>query len=166
MYCRSFWKRIIPFALALGLGLLAANILRRENFAENGQEKYSAKVVYSEKGTGISGGSDIGTGLPPFYNEKSSKASSSETKTLQIVSKPRAIYTDAARQNQIQGKVRLRVTFLASGQIGDVSPISNLPDGLTEQAITAAKQIKFKPEIRNGKPIPAIKIVEYNFTIY
>jgi len=158
MCCKSFWKRIVPFALALGLGILAVNILPRENLAEN----HLAKAVHSEKGTGSSGGAE----LPPFYNEKSSKASSLETKAFQIISKPRANYTDAARQNQIQGKVRLRVTFSASGRIGNVSSINDLPDGLTEQAIAAARQIKFQPEMRNGEPITLIKIVEYNFTIY
>jgi len=69
MCCKNFWKRIVPFALAVWLSLLAVNILQRENFAENGQEKSLVKVIYSEQGTGISGNSDTATGLPPFYNQ-------------------------------------------------------------------------------------------------
>ncbi|MBA2736364.1 MAG: energy transducer TonB, partial [Pyrinomonadaceae bacterium] len=85
---------------------------------------------------------------------------------LKIISKPRANYTDAARQNQIQGTVTLRVTFLASGQIGKISLVNDLPDGLTEQAIAAARTIRFEPQIVNGKPRTVTKTVQYNFTIY
>jgi TonB family protein len=85
---------------------------------------------------------------------------------LKIISKPRANYTDAARQNQIQGTVTLRVTFLESGHIGSVSPISGLPDGLTEQAMAAAAQIRFEPANKNGEPITVTKSVQYSFTIY
>ncbi len=164
MCCKSFWKRIVSFILAVGLGLLAEDILQKESPAENNQENFFVKVVYSEKGTGISGRSD--KGLPPFYIQKSPETSNSKTSVLKVLSKPCPTYTDAARQNQIEGKVRLRVTFLASGQIGHIVPINNLSDGLTEQAIAAAKEIKFDPATRNGVPISITKIIEYNFTIY
>jgi TonB family protein len=62
--------------------------------------------------------------------------------------------------------VRLRVTFLASGQIGSVSPVSGLSYGLTEQAIAAAKQIRFEPAKVNGVPQTVTKQIEYSFSIY
>ncbi|MGI8884213.1 MAG: energy transducer TonB [Pyrinomonadaceae bacterium] len=88
------------------------------------------------------------------------------TQAMKIVSKPRANYTDAARQNQVQGTVTLRVTFLPSGQIGSISPVSGLPYGLTEQAIAAARSIKFEPQMVNGSPVGVTKQVQYSFTIY
>ena len=88
------------------------------------------------------------------------------TEKIKFISKPRAGYTDEARTNQIQGTVRVRVQFLPSGQIGSVSPVSGLPYGLTEQAIAAAKQIRFEPAKKNGVPIQSVAIVEYNFNIY
>jgi hypothetical protein len=54
----------------------------------------------------------------------------------------------------------LKVTFLASGQIGSISTIKGLPNGLTEKAIAAARSIKFE----TGKTIT--RSVEYSFTIY
>ena len=83
-----------------------------------------------------------------------------------ITAKPRAPYTDAARQNQFTGTVTLRVTFLASGQIGSISPISGQPYGLTEQAIAAARQIRFEPAKKNGVPQTVTKQVQYSFTLY
>ena len=85
---------------------------------------------------------------------------------VQVLSKPRAIYTDAARLNFTEGKVVLRVTFSANGQIGAISVITGLSDGLTEQAIAAARGIKFEPARRDGVPYSVTKPVEYTFTIY
>ena len=85
---------------------------------------------------------------------------------LKILSKPRANYTDAARQAQVQGKVVLRVTFAANGTIGGISVISGLGNGLTEQAIAAARNIKFEPAKKNGQAVSTVKSIEYTFTIY
>ncbi len=107
-------------------------------------------------GTG-SGGSDRG-GPPPVRPPI--------TKDLRIISKTRPGYTDAARQNQITGTVTLRVTFLASGQIGGITTISGLPHGLTEQAIAAARRITFEPKMVNGVPQSISRPVTFTFTIY
>lgn len=88
------------------------------------------------------------------------------TAGLKILSKPRANYTDAARANNIQGTVILRVTFLASGQIGSISSIKGLPNGLTEQAIAAARRISFEPAKRDGQGQAVTRQIEYSFTIY
>lgn len=109
---------------------------------------------------GIGDGTGVGTrgGAPP--------PPSGVTTGLSIISKPRPGYTDPARQNQVQGTVILKVTFLASGQIGNISTVKGLPNGLTEQAIAAARRITFKPKMKNGIPIASIRNVEYSFTIY
>jgi|CXWL01.1.fsa_nt_gi TonB family protein len=88
------------------------------------------------------------------------------TQGLKILGKPRPGYTDAARQNNIQGTVILRVTFLASGQIGSISPVKGLPNGLTEQAIAAARRISFEPAKTNGVGQSVTKQIEYSFSIY
>lgn len=88
------------------------------------------------------------------------------TKGVTITSKPTPRYTDAARQNNVQGTVTLRVTFNANGTIGGIAPVNQLPYGLTEQAIQAARQIRFEPAMRNGQPYAVTKQVQYSFTIY
>lgn len=88
------------------------------------------------------------------------------TQGLKIISKPRPGYTDAARTNNIQGTVILRVTFLGSGQIGGISPVKGLPNGLTEQAIAAARRISFEPAKTNGQGQTVTKQIEYSFSIY
>ena len=88
------------------------------------------------------------------------------TKNIEITSKPRANYTDAARQAQVQGTVTLRVTFNANGTIGSISAVNGLPNGLTEQAIAAARNIRFTPAMQNGVPKTVVKQVQYTFTLY
>jgi TonB family protein len=99
------------------------------------------------------------------------KAQTETDKPLRIVSKPRANYTDAARMNNIQGTVMVRVTFLADGTIGKVTDVpqnhENLRKyGLVKASIEAAKKVKFEPLVKNGKPIQVIKILTYTFTLY
>lgn len=106
-------------------------------------------------------GSGIGNG------DSQKTVQTEETATgIRILSKPRSNYTDAARKNGIEGDVRLRVIFLSSGEIGSISPVTTLPDGLTEQAIAAARQIKFIPATKSGVPVSVAKLVEYRFSIY
>jgi TonB family protein len=94
------------------------------------------------------------------------KAPRNDPDSIKIISKPRPIYPDEARENNVQGTVVLSVVFLRSGNIGDVEPIMTLPDGLTEQAIVAAKRIRFEPQRRNGRPVTTRKKIKYTFTIY
>jgi len=112
----------------------------------------------SGNGGGIGDGDGPGGG-PPGIVEK-------VTTPLKIISKPKAPYTDEARQNNVQGSVTLKITFLASGQIGGVTAVTRLPYGLTEQAIAAAKQIRFEPKKVNGAPVSVTMTFQYGFNIY
>lgn len=86
--------------------------------------------------------------------------------TVKILSKPRVMSTEESRRNNTQGKIKLIVEFMANEKIGLVFALQTLPDGLTENCIAAAQQIKFKSEKKNGKPISVVKIIEYSFTLY
>ena len=115
-------------------------------------------------GNGDGTGNGTGRGAPP--PPPSRPPVEVVTVPFRIISKPRPGYTDAARQNQVTGVVRLKVTFLASGAIGSIAPVSGLPYGLTEQAISAARQIKFEPQKKNGSAVAVTKTIEYSFSIY
>ena len=78
----------------------------------------------------------------------------------------KAIYTDAARVNETEGSVRLKVTLLANGQVGSIIPVTTLPHGLTEQAVAAARQIKFEPKKMDGIPVSTTVTIDYSFEIY
>jgi hypothetical protein len=125
----------------------------------------------SGRGTGMGSGGDglgrgIGSGSGTGSGDGSGPGDSTGNTGVKILSKPRPSLTDTARQNNVQGAVTLRVTFLASGTIGAIIPISGLPYGLTEQAIAAARSIRFRPAKRKGVPYTKSMLVQYNFSVY
>jgi TonB family protein len=58
---------------------------------------------------------------------------------------PQPRYTDAARWARTVGTVRLYLLIGDDGRVQDVIVERGLPDGLTEQAVTAVKTWRFKP---------------------
>lgn len=83
---------------------------------------------------------------------------------LKIISKPPVAYTEAARRNQVSGNIKVAVEFGADGKIGFAFPFQDLPDGLTANAINAAKSIKFEPAVKDGKSITVVSVIEYSFS--
>lgn len=83
-----------------------------------------------------------------------------------LLLKPEPKYTEEARRNQITGTVMLRVVFSSSGEIVQIRALRTLPFGLTERAIEAARQIKFVPATRGGRPVSMHMQLEYNFNLY
>ncbi|HEV2882524.1 MAG TPA: energy transducer TonB [Pyrinomonadaceae bacterium] len=88
------------------------------------------------------------------------------TRKAQITSKPEPLYTEEARKNQVTGTVRLRLILGASGSVSGITPVSRLPDGLTEKAIEAARKISFRPAEKDGRKVSQYVTIEYNFNIY
>lgn len=101
-----------------------------------------------------------------FYNHFNKKEKSPDYVEMKVLSKPRPGYTDLARSINAQGKILLAVLFDSSGKIGQILVLQGLPGGLTENAVTAVRQIQFEPARENGKPISVVKVIQYNFTIY
>jgi hypothetical protein len=113
----------------------------------------------------------LGSGSGNLTGHKTSDSQAAnckgETTAIKILSQPQvSINNEARRAMQLSGTVRLRVTFLASGEVGLISPINRLPYGLTEDSITAARKIKFVPAKECGVAVTAAKVVEYSFNLY
>ncbi len=132
----------------------------------------------SGRGTGMGSGNGSGSGSGDGDGNGDGSGSGSSragnpppppvgvTSPLRIISNPRATYTEAARTNNVQGSVLVKVTLLASGQVGGVTVVRGLPHGLSEKAIAAAKMIRFEPKKVNGVPVTSTKTMEYTFSIY
>lgn len=88
------------------------------------------------------------------------------SRQLLLLTKPRPRYTDDARQNNVQGTVELQVRFMGNGDIGSICAVKGLRRGLTEQAVEAAKRIKFVPAEIGGQPADVVRRVTYTFSIY
>jgi TonB family protein len=88
------------------------------------------------------------------------------TQRARVLAKPEPQYTEAARRNQVTGSVVLSVIFTEAGEISGIRAVKTLPDGLTEKAIAAARQIRFVPAVRDGRPVSVYMQLEYNFNLY
>lgn len=101
---------------------------------------------------------------PPSKETGTSAASAVDEKPVPLRA-PTPRYTEAARANKIQGTVTMRVLVDAAGDVKQVKVVQGLPDGLTEQAIEAARQAKFKPAMKDGKPVPYWVIIQMDFNV-
>ena len=107
---------------------------------------------------GGGGGGGIDYSRPFRQNEVTQRAL--------ITFKPEPGFTEEARRNSVTGTVRLRAILSASGEVTNITTVKGLPDGLTEKAISAARQIKFRPAQKDGRAVSQYVVLEYNFNIY
>lgn len=131
---------------------------------EKAADKTESTRLPSGFGAGRGGSGDgagSGDGSPPQTPTKPG-----QTSPMKILSKQQAKYTDLARAYNIVGSVMLKVTFLANGTVGAITPVSRLPFGLTTAAITAAKSVRFEPAMKNGAAVTVSRTVLFTFTIY
>jgi TonB family protein len=82
-----------------------------------------------------------------------------------ITYRERADYTQEAREKKVEGNVLLRVIFGVDGKIGAIRVESGLPYGLTEEAIRAARRIRFEPAMKDGKPVSVRGNLEFGFSL-
>lgn len=84
---------------------------------------------------------------------------------------PRAIdlvrpeYSEAARQAGTSGEVKLALELDEKGAVTSVTPLTVLPNGLTEQAVASARRTRFRPAEVNGRPARGRGVITYNFRI-
>jgi TonB family protein len=116
----------------------------------------------AHEGGGGPGGGGGGGGVDYNRPFKTSEV----TRKAVITSKPEPGFTEEARKNNVTGVVRLRAILSAGGSVQGISVVKGLPDGLTERAISAAKQIRFTPAEKDGRNVSQYVTLEYNFNIY
>jgi TonB family protein len=83
----------------------------------------------------------------------------------QILAKPRPAYTEEARRLKIEGEVQLEVVFGASGEVHILRVIHGLGHGLDENAVIAAKAIRFLPAKKNGHTVDSTATVHIIFQL-
>jgi TonB family protein len=83
----------------------------------------------------------------------------------QILAKPRPAYTEEARRLEIEGEVQLEVVFGASGDVLILRVVRGLGHGLDENAVIAAKAIRFLPARRDGHTVDSTALVHIIFQL-
>jgi TonB family protein len=79
--------------------------------------------------------------------------------------KPEPEYSEEARKAKFQGAVLLSIIIDANGHTRDVKVIRPLGLGLDEKAVEAVLKWRFKPSLKDGKPVAVSANVEVNFRL-
>lgn len=113
----------------------------------------------------VSAGFDTST-LAPLRERKSVNAAVDiNMKAVEILGKPRPLYTEEARRLRIEGEVLLRILFGADGKLKVQAVISGLGHGLDESAVLSATQIQFRPATQNGQAVDQTATVRVRFQL-
>ncbi len=78
---------------------------------------------------------------------------------------PEPEYSELARQAKYQGTVVFSLIVDTSGHAVHMSVLRPLGMGLDVQAMGAVSQWRFKPGMKDGKPVPVLATVEVNFRL-
>jgi TonB family protein len=120
----------------------------------------------SGKGTGFGPGEgyNTGGGGPRLGGGSGGGPATSVDQQPILLNNPVPRYTEEARKNKIQGTVTARVLIGADGSVKQVKIVRGLPDGLDEQAIQAAYQLRFRAAMKSGQPVAFWKnvLIEFN----
>ncbi len=84
---------------------------------------------------------------------------------IPIVS-PEAEFSEEARRLKYQGICAISIVVDAHGYPQNLRVVRPLGMGLDEKALEAVRRYRFKPALKNGKPVPAIMTIEVNFRLY
>ena len=120
------------------------------------------------KGTGIGEGDGAGLGEGfgrgtggGFYRPGAGVTSP------RVLEEKKPSYTADAMRAKVQGAVWLECIVMPDGTVGNVRVTRSLDSvfGLDQEAIKAARQWKFVPGMREGKPVPVLITIELTFTL-
>ena len=78
---------------------------------------------------------------------------------------PEPEYSEEARKAKWQGSVLLSLVVDESGKAVGIKVTKSLGLGLDQKAIEAVEKWRFKPGMKDGKPVPVMASVEVNFRL-
>lgn len=74
-------------------------------------------------------------------------------------------YSELARKSKLQGVIVLYVQISPEGNATQMHVTKRLGMGLDQKAMEAVKHWKFKPGMRDGKPVTVEATIEVNFRL-
>jgi len=75
-------------------------------------------------------------------------------------------FTEAARQQNFQGSVSIKLIVDSQGNPQDVRLLSHLGMGLDEKAIEAVRQYRFRPAMYQGHPVSVQIVIDVDFHLH
>ena len=115
---------------------------------------------------GPGNGSSRGQGGKDYSGDAFQLGSGSGITPPVAISKPEPRYTEEARRARVQGVVILSCVIDEQGTPRNLEVVKGLSLGLTESALeTARTGWRFKPALKEGKPVPVYFLITINFSL-
>ena len=112
-----------------------------------------------------------GASIPPPFDEMVATVDPAQPvllgkpdREIFILYRPRPRFPNDSSSTRSEQIVKLKVTFLANGEIGKIDPVSTGDRAFIDSCITTAKKMIFIPAIKDGKPVTITKQIEYSFS--
>jgi len=156
--------------------LIAAAGFGDTGFMPSPQERRSSLVAAAGFGdTGVSSlagsaraavrSSGFGDAISAAPSARGARPAAPAVTVAQILEKPRPAYTEEARRLRIEGEVQLEILFGASGEISILRVVRGLGHGLDENAVQAARTIRYLPARKDGRPVDSTATVHIIFQL-
>jgi len=122
--------------------------------------------IGSGKGGGVGPGSGVGfgPGSGAGYGGGVYKIGGGVSAPVPIF-KPEPEYSEEARKAKYQGSVTLSIVIMPDGSTSNIKVVRTLGLGLDEKAIEAVTKWRFRPSLKDGKPVAVSANVEVNFRL-
>jgi protein TonB len=75
-------------------------------------------------------------------------------------------FSEEARKAKFSGNVMVSLIVGEDGKPRNVHVLRGVGMGLDQKAVAAVQQYKFKPALKDGKPVPVYVNIEVNFQIF
>jgi TonB family protein len=82
-----------------------------------------------------------------------------------LVTKIQPVYPPAAKAARVQGTVELETVISKDGEPLDIRVVASPSDDLTQSALEAVRQWRYKPTLLNGSPVEIVTDVIVNYTL-
>jgi len=131
----------------------------------DGNSADSGGVPRGRAGSGVHVGGFGDQNAPDAGNRPTRPPETSVYTPVEILFKPKPVYTMDARDARVEGEVSLEVVFLATGEIRVGRVLRGLGHGLDEAAQQAATLVRFKPATRGGVPVDTPATIRITFAL-
>lgn len=142
-------------------GALSAGVSKAPVFSNDAAEEPVRRNPAVSKG----GFSDASAAVPAPVPRAALTSAPPVVTPVEILFKPRPLYSPEARRLKIEGEVLVELLFAATAEARVLRVVRGLGHGLDENAIGAAQAIRFRPAQRGGAPMDSSAIVHIVFQL-
>jgi TonB family protein len=132
----------------------------------NGQGTKAGIGSGSKGGDGTGNGNGDGPGTDHGFGDSIYRPGIGGVSNPVPLLTPEADFSDEARRNKYQGVCMITVIVDAHGYPRNPRVVQHLGMGLDEKALEAVQKYRFKPAMKDGKPVASIISVAVNFRLF